>query len=64
MMEAVSTSEMSVTFYQITWHIQEDSHLDTCCHENLKFHRKTTVKVILTKHEQYGSYDILVGHHP
>jgi hypothetical protein len=37
MMEAVSTSEMLVNFYQTTLHnIPEDSHPDTCHHENLK----------------------------
>jgi hypothetical protein len=38
--EAASTSETSVNFYQTTRHnIPEDSHhLHTCCHENLKSH--------------------------
>jgi hypothetical protein len=37
MMEAASTSEMSVNVYQNTWHSNpEDSHIHTCCHENLK----------------------------
>jgi hypothetical protein len=37
MMEAASTSEMSVNFYQITRHNNpEDSHLHTPCRENLK----------------------------
>jgi hypothetical protein len=36
-MEAVSTSETSVHFYQNTWcNIPEDSHLHTRCRENLK----------------------------
>jgi hypothetical protein len=39
MMEVASTSEMSVNFYQTTWHNNpEDSHLHTRCHENLKSH--------------------------
>jgi hypothetical protein len=40
MMEAASTSETSVNFYQTTWHNNlEDSCLHTCCHENLKSHK-------------------------
>jgi hypothetical protein len=36
MMKAVSTSEMSVNFYQITWcNIPDDSHLHTRHCENL-----------------------------
>jgi hypothetical protein len=39
MMEAASTSETSVNFYQTTWsNNPEDSHLHTCCRENLKSH--------------------------
>jgi hypothetical protein len=39
MMEAASTSETLVHFYQVTWHNNpEDSHLHTHCHENLKPH--------------------------
>jgi hypothetical protein len=39
MMEAASTSEMLVNFYQTTWYFNpEDSHLHTCRHENLKSH--------------------------
>jgi hypothetical protein len=35
--EAASTSEMSLNFYQTTQcNNPEDSHLHTCCHENLK----------------------------
>jgi hypothetical protein len=42
MMEAVSTSEMSVIFYQTTWHsIPEDSHLHTHRSKNLKSHLKS-----------------------
>jgi hypothetical protein len=38
MMEAASTSEMSVNSYQTTWRYNpEDSHLYTHCCENLKF---------------------------
>jgi hypothetical protein len=39
LMEAVSSSETSVSIYQTTWrNIPEDSHLDTRCFENLKSH--------------------------
>jgi hypothetical protein len=39
MMEAASTSETLVNFYQTTWcNIPEDSHLHACHHENLKSH--------------------------
>jgi hypothetical protein len=42
MMEAVSTSETLVNFYQTTErNIPEDSHLHTSHHENLKFHFRT-----------------------
>jgi hypothetical protein len=38
-MGAASTSETLVNFYQTTWHNNpEDSHLHTCCCENLKSH--------------------------
>jgi hypothetical protein len=37
MMEATGTSEMSVNFYQTTWHYNpEDNHLHSRCCENLK----------------------------
>jgi hypothetical protein len=37
MMEAASTSEASVKFYQTTqYNNPEDSHLHNHCHENLK----------------------------
>jgi hypothetical protein len=37
MIEAASTFEMSVNFYQTTWRYHpEDSHLHTRCCENLK----------------------------
>jgi hypothetical protein len=40
-MEAASTSEMPVKFYQTTWRNNpEDSHLHTRCHENLRSHKK------------------------
>jgi hypothetical protein len=40
MMEAASTSEMLVNFYQTTRNYNpEDSHLHTCHHENLKSHK-------------------------
>jgi hypothetical protein len=39
MMEAVRTSETSVSFYQTTLHnIPEDSRLHTRCRENQKYH--------------------------
>jgi hypothetical protein len=42
-MEAASTSETSVNFYQTTWRYNpEDSHLHTRRRENPKFH-KTSV---------------------
>jgi hypothetical protein len=38
-MEAASTSETSISFYQTTRrNIPEDSHLHTCRRENLKSH--------------------------
>jgi hypothetical protein len=38
-MEAASTSETSVNFYQTTWlNNPEDSHFHTHCHENLNVH--------------------------
>jgi hypothetical protein len=38
-MYAASTSETSINFYQTTWcNNPEDSHLHTCCHENVKSH--------------------------
>jgi hypothetical protein len=44
MMEAVSTSEMSVSFYQtIRRNIPEDSHLYTRRCENLKTHHQLVV---------------------
>jgi hypothetical protein len=50
MMEAVSTSEMSVNFYQTTWrNIPEDSHLHTHRQENLKSHPVTMLFYILQK---------------
>jgi hypothetical protein len=40
MMDAASTSEMLVNFYQTTWcNIPEDSLLHTCHSENLKSHK-------------------------
>jgi hypothetical protein len=49
-MEAVSTSEMLVNFYQTTWgNIPEDTYFHTCHHENLKSHKK------------YGCHCYLVG---
>jgi hypothetical protein len=44
MMEAVSTSETSGIFYQTTRHnIPEDSHLHTCCCENLKSYKTSFI---------------------
>jgi hypothetical protein len=38
-MEVVNTSETSINFYQTTWcDIPDDSHLQTRCSENEKFH--------------------------
>jgi hypothetical protein len=40
MMEAASTSEILVKFYQTTWHNNpENSHLHTHHHKNLKSHQ-------------------------
>jgi hypothetical protein len=40
MVEAASTSETLLNVYQTTrCNIAEDSHLHTCCHENLKSHQ-------------------------
>jgi hypothetical protein len=40
MMEAISTSEMSLNLYQPTWcNIPEDSHLHNRRRENLKCHQ-------------------------
>jgi hypothetical protein len=42
MMEAASTPETSVNFYQTTQRNNpEDSHFHTRCHENLKSHQFT-----------------------
>jgi hypothetical protein len=36
-MEVVSTPQLTVSFWQTTWHsIPEDSHIYTLCHKNLK----------------------------
>jgi hypothetical protein len=41
MMEAASTSEKSVIFYQTTWrNIPQDSHLHARRHQNLKSERQ------------------------
>jgi hypothetical protein len=40
-MEAVSTSETLANFYQTIWrNIPEESHLHTCCRENVKSHHE------------------------
>jgi hypothetical protein len=39
MVKAGNIAEMLVDFYWTSWHNNpEDSHLQTCCHENLKPH--------------------------
>jgi hypothetical protein len=44
MMEAASTSETLVNFYQTTWrNIPEDSHLHTRRRENLKSQNRETL---------------------
>jgi hypothetical protein len=44
MMEAVSISETSVNFYEITRHnIPENSHLHTRCRENPESHKQLLV---------------------
>jgi hypothetical protein len=46
MIEAVNSSEMSVSFYQTTWrNIPEDSHLRICQRENLKSHLNSFIWV-------------------
>jgi hypothetical protein len=51
MIEAAKTSETSVKFYQTTGlNIAGDSHLHTCCHENLKSHRHCHCSVLYTKY--------------
>jgi hypothetical protein len=59
--EAASTSEMSVNFYQTTWrYIPEDSHLHTLCHENLKSQDVSSVgSSALTEHGRKFSFDVL-----
>jgi hypothetical protein len=48
MMEAASTSETSVKFYQTArLNIPEDSHLHTYRRENLKFHRLVFVYSVI-----------------
>jgi hypothetical protein len=45
MIEATSTSEMSVDFYQTTWsNNPEESHLHTRRRENLKSHKSMNLK--------------------
>jgi hypothetical protein len=44
-MNAICISEMSVYFYETAQRYSpEDRHLHTCCHENLKSHKKTGYK--------------------
>jgi hypothetical protein len=46
-MEAASTSETLVNFYQTTWHYNpEDSHLHTRHRENLKSNEAVCVNVL------------------
>jgi hypothetical protein len=57
MMEAASTSETSVNFYQTTWRNNpEDSHLHTRRRENLKspLHRDFSVMVLSSSYVQYN----------
>jgi hypothetical protein len=45
-MEAVSVSETSISFYETAWrNIPEESHLHTRRYENLKTHLKLIVSV-------------------
>jgi hypothetical protein len=49
MMLAVSTSEMSVSFYQTAWcNFLEDSHLLSCHCENLKSHVVKSVPLLIS----------------
>jgi hypothetical protein len=48
-LEAANTSEMSVNFYQTTWHnIPGDCHLYTRHHENLKSHKSNMLTLCQT----------------
>jgi hypothetical protein len=48
LMEAVHTSETSVSFYRTTGdNMPEGCHLHTHCHENLKCHNNYTVELSL-----------------
>jgi hypothetical protein len=58
MMEAGSTSETSVDFYQTTRRINpEDSSLPTCRRENLKSHK---TDFCFSNSEQQGQYANLI----
>jgi hypothetical protein len=58
MMEAASTSETSINFYQTTWrNISEDSHLHTRRRENLKSYKMPNVKLGCT----YSTYIFNTG---
>jgi hypothetical protein len=56
-MEAVRTSEMSVNFNVTTRrYIPEESEIQTCCRENLKFH---TVRLLKQSVEWQMIYQLL-----
>jgi hypothetical protein len=60
MMEAVSTSETSVNFYQTTWrNISEDSHHYNLLRENLKSHHGEKLLKILHITIDAGVYCII-----
>jgi hypothetical protein len=57
LIEAVSTSEISVNFYQTTWHIiPEHSHLQTCHCKNLKSHQLSNTFLISCSPSAVGSW--------
>jgi hypothetical protein len=62
MMEAVSTSETSVSFYQTTRrNIAEDSHLHTHRRENLKFEQGILLRSITLSLKVTGVLIMLVN---
>jgi hypothetical protein len=57
MMEAVSTSETSISFYQTTRHnIPEDTYLHTRSRDNLKSHSQNDILSFLS----YGTAEIFM----
>jgi hypothetical protein len=61
-MEAASTSETAVNFYQTTQHNNpEDSHLHTCHHENLKSHNGMTVSFDKSKAMEFRERDSITS---